>query len=74
MILIKDKEMPKSCNECFYVKDCQTFELNTLNMLASKDSSIQISTLLINTFARLPECPLKEVEPYGVEGLLYKEK
>jgi hypothetical protein len=74
MILIKDMEMPKSCNECFYVKDCQTFELNTLNMLASKDSSIQISTLLINTFARLPECPLIEVEPYGIDGLLYKEK
>ena len=74
MILIKDMEMPKCCNECFYAKECKTFELNILNMLASKDSSIQISTLLINTFARLPECPLIEVEPYGVEGLLYKEK
>ncbi len=60
MILIKNMKMPETCWEC---KFADTFCLIT-RMSWQKNPNK----------CRQPDCPLVEAEPYGPEGILYKEK
>lgn len=64
MILIKDMEYPKSCSMC-RLKDMYYGECNV---------SHRKITTFINDGGKPARCPLTEVEPYGPEGTLYKEK
>ena len=65
MILIKDMTMPFSCERCRF-KDADHKECKVV----WKRIPMQIGYE-----ARKPDwCPLTDVEPYGIEGLLYKEK
>lgn len=64
MVLIKDMDKPKSCSDC-RLKDAYYGECNV------KHKRIR-TAIMENT---LPEwCPLTDVEPYGPDGVLYKEK
>ena len=65
MILIKDMAMPTRCAECrlkdFYYAECNAKMKSIRGFLAGGETK--------------PEwCPLTEVESYGPEGTLYKEK
>lgn len=65
MVLIKDMDMPTCCPEC-RLKDNYYRECNV------KHKKIKA---WLETDERRPEwCPLTEVEAYGPEGTLYKEK
>ena len=64
MVLIKDMEMPTSCGECkiqdYYYGECRITHRKTGHY--ADDESV-------------PKwCPLTEVQQYGPEGTLYKEK
>lgn len=63
MVLI-DMEKPKSCSLC-RLKDMYYGECNVLHR---KNKAFILSSSLPSW------CPLHEVEPYGPEGTLYKEK
>ena len=65
MVLIKDMGMPFSCDRC-RLKDTEHSECK----VAWKRVGIYGVDY---TTGRPKWCPLTEVEPYGVEGLLYKE-
>lgn len=62
MILIKDMQMPFSCDRC--------------RLHDSRYNECKVKWKRISNYGeRKPEwCPLTEVEPYGIDGLLYKEK
>lgn len=64
MVLIKDLKMPEGCSMCplkgMYYGEC--------NVTHKK-----IKTYIVQT-GRPAKCPLTEVETYGPEGTLYKEK
>lgn len=64
MVLIKKMEMPSSCNTCC-LKDMYYLECNV------KHRKIRSFN---ETSSRPTWCPLTEVEQYGPEGILYKEK
>lgn len=62
MVLIKDMNMPYSCDTC-RLHDARYHECKVMWKKAS------------NYVNRKPTwCPLVEVEPCGPEGTLYKEK
>ena len=64
MVLIKDMEKPRSCNMC-RLKDSYYGECNVKHK--------RVKTWIVS--GGIPEwCPLVEVEQYGPEGTLYKEK
>jgi len=62
MILIKDMAMPFSCDRC--------------RLLDRHHHECRVKWKKVSEYTdRKPAwCPLTEVEPYGIEGLLYKEK
>lgn len=69
MVLIKDMQMPDNCTGCEFL-DYDTF-----------DAEMHIGCLITGEIVtwdldkcRNEKCPLTEVEPYGIDGLLYKEK
>ena len=64
MVLIKDMDNPKSCSECS-LKGAYYGECNAKHK--------RIKTYIIE-LAKPEWCPLTEVEPYGPDGVLYKEK
>lgn len=65
MVLIKDMEKPHGCGEC-RLKDNYYIECNV------KHKKIHS---WIGSACELPEwCPLVEIESYGPDGTLYKEK
>ena len=65
MVLIKDMKMPKDCILCRF-NDCGACE-------AVSGEYKQI--VLRRKEEHFPSwCPLTEVEPYGPDGILYKEK
>ena len=64
MVLIKEMELPDNCNLC-KLKDMYYGECNVKHKRIK--AYLQQST-------RPTWCPLTEVEPYGPEGTLYKEK
>ena len=65
MVLIKNMNKPAGCGEC-RLKDNYFKECNVTHK--------KIHTW-IDTAHELPKwCPLIEVEPYGPEGTLYKER
>ena len=65
MILIKNMEMPKGC-ACCRLKDNHYGECNVAHK--------RIHTWMERVDYRPEWCPLTEVEAYGPEGTLYKEK
>ena len=66
MVLIKDMQMPFSCDRC-RLKDARYHEC--------KVAWRRISAYSEDYTMRKPKwCPLVEVETYGPEGTLYKEK
>lgn len=66
MVLIKDMGIPYSCDKC-RLKDRQHNECS----VAWK----RVGSYGIGYAMNKPEwCPLTEVEQYGPEGTLYKEK
>lgn len=64
MVLIKDMKMPESCADC-RLKDMYYGECNV---------SHRKITAFIKDGGKPARCPLTEVEQYGPEGTLYKEK
>lgn len=66
MVLIKDMGMPYSCDRC-RLRDAEHSECK----VAWKRVGIYGVDY---TTGRPAWCPLVEVEPYGIDGLLYKEK
>lgn len=66
MILIKDMGMPYSCDRC------------RLRNIEHSECCVAWKRVGIYgvdyTTGRPAWCPLTEVEPYGIDGLLYKEK
>lgn len=64
MVLIKEMEKPKSCASCS-LKDLYYGECNVKH---KKNRS------MIENGGMPSWCPLTEVEAYGPEGTLYKEK
>lgn len=64
MVLIKDLEMPESCYGCRF---------KSLDVYGHKICDLTYRQITVPS-GRPDWCPLTEVEPYGVEGLLYKEK
>ena len=64
MVLINDMEKPESCSECrikdYYYAECRI----THRKVGHYDDSNEVPHW----------CPLTEVEQYGPEGTLYKEK
>lgn len=66
MILIKDMQMPFSCDRC---------RLRDAGHSECKVAWKRVGIYGVDyTTGRPAWCPLVEVEPYGIEGLLYKEK
>lgn len=66
MVLIKDMEMPKTCGHC---------RLTDYDVCACKVSGKKLSAWKVSSCVGRPkDCPLVEVEQYGPEGTLYKEK
>jgi hypothetical protein len=61
MVLIKDMEMPFSCDRC--------------RLLDRSHHECRVKWKRVSEFVeRKPKwCPLIEVEPYGPDGMLYKE-
>ena len=66
MILIKGMDMPESCAHC-RLKD---FNYNECKVLYRKISTYGKD----GDYPRPEWCPLVEVEEYGPEGMMYKEK
>ena len=66
MVLIKDMQIPFSCDRC-RMKDRNH---NECCVAWKKVGSYGID----HSMCRPKWCPLTEVEPYGPEGTLYKEK
>lgn len=65
MVLIKGMGKPKCCLDC-RLKDVYWEECNVTHKRIAG---------WLNNYERTPEwCPLVEVETYGPEGTLYKEK
>lgn len=62
MVIIKDMDMPFNCDRC-RLKDTRYHECK-----------VKWKKLSLYDNSRPVWCPLVEVEPYGVDGLLYKEK
>lgn len=64
MVLIKNMDKPKSCNRCriadYTFGECKVAHRK---IMAYVDNELQPKW-----------CPLTEVESYGPEGTLYKEK
>lgn len=73
MILIKDMEMPESCFDCEVQYDNICCSVTGTNFWR-KDDPLHYDTKPDPSEERMADCPLVEVEPYGVTGLLYKEK
>lgn len=66
MVLIKDMEMPKNCAHC---------SLKNYGQGRCLVNGKRLSGLQVNGTAPKPAwCPLVEVDQYGPEGLMYKEK
>ena len=65
MILIKDMGMPESCTQCEF-EDEFNLDMHTYCVITGSITSYENGIL--------KNCPLVEVEPYGIDGLLYKEK
>ena len=65
MVLIKDMHMPKTCADC---------QLKDYTYGECKVTYRKIRAWSVNGPTRADWCPLVEVEPYGPEGTLYKEK
>jgi len=66
MILIKDMQMPFSCDRC----RLRNAEHSECSVIWKRVGIYGVDY----TSARPAWCPLTEVEPYGIDGLLYKEK
>ena len=66
MVLIKEMESPNSCAAC---------SLKDYNTATCSVKRKRIGTYRMTADLPRPEwCPLVEVESYGVDGLLYKER
>ena len=67
MVLIKSMELPKSCGHC---------SLKDYRFCSCCVNGKRIPTwgMMAAVNERPTWCPLTEVEPYGPEGTLYKEK
>lgn len=64
MVLIKNMEKPETCDKC---------RLADYTFLECKVTHRKIGAYVDNE--QIPKwCPLTEVESYGPEGTLYKEK
>lgn len=73
MILIKDMQMPESCFDCEIQYDNMCCSVTGTSFWIDGDP-LHYDTKPDPNEERMPDCPLVEVEPYGIDGLLYKEK
>lgn len=73
MILIKDMQMPESCFDCEIQYDSICCSV-TGTLFWRDDDPLHYDTKPDPSKERMADCPLIEVEPYGIDGLLYKEK
>lgn len=82
MILIKDMEMPEFCHKCYMskmmgiVRDMENKSKNEKWVYCdlTKQHFKEYNLMKDEYPPRPKSCPLVEVEPFGVTGLLYKER
>ena len=73
MVLIKDMGMPECCFDCVIQYDCILCSVTGTSFWRD-DDYLHYDAKPDPSEERMADCPLTEVEPYGIDGLLYKEK
>lgn len=82
MVLIKEIDMPDGCNKCYMSKTIGIIHSYEDRQQNEKWLYCDISKKHLREFNLMKDeypprpswCPLVEVEQYGPEGTLYKEK
>ena len=82
MVVVKEYEKPKFCTRCAFSKlfgvildkDNPSKNKKYVRCDITKKSYPEYNLMLRDDCPAPDDCPIKEVEPYGPEGTLYKEK